>query len=617
MRFLAHTLFIQFFIFPFIFVSPQALTSVTDLRQTCCLCEKYSLNCPFCTYRLSSNACGTASNAGSTWANAVNSISSLMTVSTSTLRPQNTEVYIRSWSASIFTNYYESTCLKSPTTIQAQGSEWISSAQCVARGSNCPLSDECFYLETYEDVCYSRCDKYAYTTYAGATNTFVCSESGYRMNAPKLAEYLLALSKCQPVLSISIQGDNLITRVPDTTNLDSFIRRNKQRAMIPLSRRLDSSVNVFCTNDPTFAAFANGENHFWWSNVLVIMRVGCSFYLPFSDEIDVCVDDLFFDTYAFACPFSTRPATKYLTAVDITTYLPSPDTSGSNSTGGCCNTTCEQLNDRFACSYKHWIDYYINASAQAGPADFDYEDYLKKQDQYASDRAQQSRSSWWDWLTAPGIALFWHYGEAAFINVIEPFFIALIEAISDIVIEILNTFIAIFKNSQQYIDRLIDIITQLLDVLFSLVALILKVFLGVLIRFEQHFMLFEYTVLFLLINSKILNNNIFSLIIVVLLMVVFGIDRHSPSVLLAFYNIQYSYVNFTGYDMERFDFAYTLTYHNPITGSNYTLTLLPPNMDVSTIGRYELNPSEPITFDPYPVETKPITCSQFNRFPIN
>lgn len=582
-------------------------TDAIDLRQLCCCCANAKLdNCNFCTYGLSADAC-LNTQADSKWARSITDITNKMSPSKSYLRPSNEYTYLEDVSC-WFTNTPTPTCKINPSSLFYQGSEFLLSTHCLARSPSCPLSPSCPNTVMTDTYCLSQCGLSYLTSYSGAANDFTCTPSGHRLIGRKLVEYFFYFDKCNSSV-VTDTGTSLIISTYDTTNSFDFIKRLSTQTIIPMYRNFDHGVYVYCTVDPFFISLAGDRTHFWWSNVLVVIRGACSYYVPFDDEYDICVDDLFFSNYTFGCPDSLRPKTTFLSPVTITLPLP-PSTNDSNS-----GLSCDALNSQFDCAYKNWIDYYVN-SVSGSSAHVNYEEYLERQNHFASARAETSRSSWWDWLTAPGFSLFWSIGEKAFINVIEPFFLALIEAVSDIVLEILNTFVDLFKRSQSFIDKLVDIITQILDVLFSLFALILKVILGVVIRFEQHFLLFEYIVVFLLINSKILNNNIFSLIIVFLLMIVFGIDRNSPSILLAFYNLQYSYVNFTGYDSERFTFDYTLTFHNPYTGKDFTLNIGPPNIQVGDMNPYDTSPSPGRNFTFFPIPNNTITCSQFPIYNI-
>lgn len=584
-------------------------TGAIDLSVLCCCCQNAKLDsCIFCTYGLAESACS-STNANSKWARSITEITNKMSPVKSHLRPSNTYTYLED-SSCWFTNTPTSTCTINPTSLVYQGSEFLLSSHCLARSPSCPLGPSCPNTIITDTYCLSRCGLSYPTSYCGAASDFTCTPSGHRLIGRKLVEYFFYFDKCSST-NVTDTGSSLIISTRDTTNSFDFIKRLSTQTIIPMYRNFDHGVYVYCTLDPFFISLADGRTHFWWSNVLVVIRGACTYYVPFDDEYDICVDDLFFSNYTFGCQDSLRAKTTFLSPITITLPLP-PATSDSNSSSG---LSCDTLNSQFDCAYKNWIDYYIN-SVSGSSAHVNYEDYLERQNHLASERAATSRSSWWDWLTAPGFSLFWSIGEKAFINVIEPFFLALIEAISDIVLEILNTFVDLFKRSQSFIDKLVDIITQILDVLFSLFALILKIILGVVIRFEQHFLLFEYIVVFLLINSKILNNNIFSLVIVFLLMIVFGIDRNSPSILLAFYNLQYSYVNFTGYESERFTFDYTITFHNPFTGIDYTLNIGPPNLQIGEIGLYDTKPSPSRNFTLFPVSNTTITCSQFPMYNI-
>jgi hypothetical protein len=347
-----------------------------------------------------------------------------------------------------------------------------------------------------------------------------------------------------------------------------------------------------CTNDSTVATYLKGRDWGYWLNVAIRIRpTPCDAYMPYSSTEDVCIYDFIAPPGTPYCQDTFRP--KQTTWRQFTIEVPIPLDEATQSCTSC-------------------VDYLIENLPKTG-ATGNLTEFASLQNEYA-ERRQDSSRSWWEGIiggviTAP---LFSKFREVLF-DVIDYLLVEFLKIVGDILINLLNTILDLLKSSQSFINTLVDYITRILDVLFSLLALIIKIILGLLIQAEQHFLIFEYTTLFLFINYKFLNNNLFCLIIVIIIAIVFGVERNHPSLLLTFYNLQYSYVNFSYYNSAKFNYDYSLTYHNRTSGNHVNFTIKLPSL--SQIPVYNLSISSyPINVPVYNITTNVTKCEDYHKY---
>lgn len=431
----------------------------------------------------------------------------------------------------------------------------------------------------------------------------------YEMDAPGMLTALNKLSETCPTkntTTASVQNGDVVHLISArTTTLANLYKGFMTRKLTSKRVLQNSYVWSVCTNDTDVVNTLGGLGNSWWSNVLINPRGPCSGYVPFSNTQDICVDDIFGDLYASGCSDTFR--TKEVNDIYWSTYVTVPQKpSEPTPPSGNSSTTCESLNEHYDCAYKNWIDYFIS-SISTGKLNLDLDNYAKLQHDYATERMGQTRD-WFTWLYRDLIQLLWDIWQTIFLDCIEPFLEAVIEAVGSVVLAILNTYLDLIKKSQHFIDILVDFITKILDVLLQLCALILKILLGIFLKMEQHFLLFEYAMLFVFINKYFLNNPIVAALLVVVVMVVFGFERRSPSLLLYFYNQQYLYVNLTQYQETRFNWSYTITYHPRPGNDSITVTFPKPGFNNS----YELIPLPNRTLTlppPYDIPPSKVLCA--------
>ncbi|UPT53680.1 MAG: hypothetical protein 2 [Zeugodacus tau negev-like virus] len=142
----------------------------------------------------------------------------------------------------------------------------------------------------------------------------------------------------------------------------------------------------------------------------------------------------------------------------------------------------------------------------------------------------------------------------AFVNIVlKAFLPPLFEAITDFLLLVSDALSSLTKN-------LISIISQLGNALSDLLTNLLNLLLGILCFIETHVLLFEYTLVFLFILCYVIDDPIFAGIIVIILMLVLGIVRRSPSLIMHFISNDFLLFNFTDYYNREFDWGYSISY---------------------------------------------------------
>ncbi|UPT53697.1 MAG: hypothetical protein 2 [Zeugodacus cucurbitae negev-like virus] len=601
--------------------SAVVYTDGETLQSMCCKCRDNNLNCAYCklTMLQGTHACDIRDDIlFANWVLYVNTF----------IANHNLDVPYRSQLSSCggYMYFYAGNNYPSFITSTYNCQRVTKSASCVF-GSGVYNVFGCYYTAVSPDlgVMPANCG----TKICEETNPYFCYANGYYRNAVwytnvnyenkvvsdpsykcfemDASAMLTALksmgSPCtalsNPTFTNTSDTAFITTYESDTyANLLNYLNSGK----ITAKRHVNSAIYTHCSNSTSILTMLDGLPYTYWSNVLIIPRGACSAYIPFNSTHDICGDDIFGNFYTSGCPDTFRTVVKYGTKVVLSYPVltpPPPDVPNYN-------VSCDTLNSHFACAYKDWIDYFIKSFGTVD-FDFDLDRYAQLQHEYASERQAQTRD-WLTWWYSDVIQFLWDTWQKIFLECIEPFLEAVIEATSQVVLAILNTYLDLIKKSQHFIDVVTDFITKILDVLLQLLALILKIFLGLLLKLEQHFLIFEYLILFVVVNYYLINNNIVSLVVVFLVMVIFGIDRHSPSVLLYFYNSQYNYVNLTQYQDTRFNWSYSLTYHPHPGNSSVSVTLPKPGLNNS----YELIPLPNRTLTlppPYHISPSPIACS--------
>ncbi|QLJ83499.1 ORF2 [Broome virga-like virus 1] len=602
-------------IFTFIAGFNAYTTNPNSIKSICCQCRSRSLVCNFCTQYTDSHGCDLSGSELTTWA------ISVTTYFETNLVPTHTSGFASSYGylyflknnlAPSFTAAAASCSRHSNTAQYLYGDSILNDFDCSSAsvGSSCGVGRYCSQAITTTSgnthYCFSQYAKlpsiewydinYYYNKVASPTGD--CVEANY----PSLLSAMKELSSPPPnSITIDAYDDISMQLTVRMTNHLYNTYRMLERGL-PYAKRTYNSIETFCTNDPviTSRVFTSPQQMYtWYLNVLIIRRGPCSLYVPYTELQDICADDLLLSDYTASCPDSFR--TRQFSPGQWTTYnitVPNP------------NSTCDNLKQIFDCGVRDWIDYYANiTSGVGGGGSANYEEHARLTDEYA----QARQFGWFSWISGvfePGIKLIFDIFGQNFEDYVVTFFEKLLEYILQIVFELFNSIVALFKRSQQFINKLVDFITQILDVLFSFLAFLLKALIGVLLKIEQHYLFFEYVILFLVVDYYLINNNIFSLLVVILVMVVVGIDRRSPSILLAFHSPEYTYVNITGYDPSAFTWDYTLVYHSYSRNKTYNITL-PPLPQLPDIPYYNTTSKVNITYPLYEIKNHTIDCDSY------
>lgn len=591
------------------FVLSDVALDYTALNIMCCACQRENLICPFCKWNDKPVCSNLGSLAQKQWTTFVSNFyiqhfparPYMSYMSPKLLIPftylsaysVNRALTIPAWTAPCTVKQNPFNYLYG-SLVTDRCSYYSEDGMCAPRsGCSSPISSSA------SGFTFCSAQRYIVSTFwpgdsGTASRQNYCSRVGTAMVAPQLVDFLSSFSDPIDINAIAATSDSFVISGRNTSGVE---------VLLPLLPHFTSAwrpnpnpINVYCTDDPEVVDVISPYPWGFWSNVAIVRRpVNCPAYIPFNSTFDICASDLILPAGTPHCPDTFRPVQP---PPLFSQSFPFPKTSP--------NITC-----------KPCIDYFFEQFNTSFSLSANFSEFAKLQDEYATQRQDQSRSFWTDWIGGILTAGMFSRLRDLLFEAIDYLLVEFLEIIGDIIINAINTFISLLRNSSAYLNRLIAIITQILDALFLLLSLILKVVIGIVLQAEQHFLVFEYVVLFLLINSKLLNNNIFSLIIVILVMIVFGIDRQSPSVLLYLYNAQYDYVNMSYYRDVEFSYEYQINYHNRKNGSYGTITIIGPNLSISNIPKYDTS-SGSITLPPhFPVDPTPISCNQFTKFPLN
>lgn len=602
-------------LFLFILTVQSSLSDISynhvKLRSYCCYCKSWNLPCPFCTY-LTTDACSLTDSALSQWATEVirvygtfnppskpylNWDSIKSTSETHWLNSDTTYVGFKNYgwgypcsaSARTFNDYYGS--------VSNSLCDKFSNDQCISQnGCSSPTTISVNSDSSgYKYFC--AYDKYSspgwYWLDNGEIKNNLCNrDSRTSTSAPNLVTFLEASALPPSSDTRSTQdNDNVYIHVQNRIRTSYILPYLTASAQVNPFYSIKASIHSWCTNSTEVKEKFGKLRWGYWSNMAIIIRpTPCDQYIPYNLTHDVCVHDIF-------APFGTPPCQDSFARItypsyDTTLTFPIPQRNVSSSCTLCIDYLIEKLPN-------------LTQSST-----FDYKEFAELQSKLASERQAVSHS-WWEniiggILTAP---LFSKFRDVLF-EVIDYLLVEFLKIVGDILINLLNTLYSLLKSSQPFIDMLVEYITKILDTLFSLVALILKIIIGLLLHAEQHFLIFEYTCLFLFLNYKFLNNNIFCLIIIIIVAVIFGVERHSPSILLTFYNPQFDYVNFTYYYGRYFSNIYNITIHNRLNQSSVTYPIGLPSFSDIPLYNTTVN-SRPLNISYYPTNTTNVTCSDF------
>lgn len=611
------------FITSFTIIQANLATDPVKLRSLCCSCRSYGLNCPFCELT-STHGCSLTDNALNTWAASVLSIFStfqipspyfstdFVTKSTSTITYLPADV---STNAGIKVNGWRYPCTGIKKTIN-QFYGLYPTNTCDQFANQCFTNACCYDLNSFEIdnpnsefkyfCSYSRwrCTGTYYLDSGSSTN--LCNtETSTSLVCPALVDFLANYPNQPADVNTVVESKNDIkVYYSDQSFLPHLIPYLYAGKQIHPYTSASFKVYSFCSNATDITKYIQKSGY--WSNFFIRNRpTPCDVYVPYDSTKDICIYDLYADIGAIECQDTFRAKQNTFQAGIVTFPIPLND-----ETPPVENVDCSCYDHIVSLLPNTTSDYQSFAQLQSDLAAERNRLLLEQSNQYAEDR-QKASHSWWEYFIGGLFTNSSFTGIRDFIfECIEHFFEVLLSVVGDFIINVLNSFYELLKQSQPFIDMLVDYITKILDVLFSIIALIIKVALGLLLQAEEHFLIFEYTLLFLFVNYKFLNNNIFCLIVVIVAAIVFGIERQSPSILLLLYSPQYSYVNFSYYQTAQFTYKYPLTVHNRIEGTYKQFNVSFPKL--SEIPIYNTTIKGSATEWPiYNTTVKNITCDSF------
>lgn len=597
-------LFYLLFVFYFLPVQSSIHVDSIRLRSGCCLCRSYALPCAHCSYG-TDDACVLVDDALETWAKLVvnayfnSGLPNSPYQSNQVYKTTKNHAFLSTTAAGFTLPGWEFPC----QSIKRTANSFYGSVaypcnkfanQCV---TNTTCKDVTAYGITNPNSLYSYYCQYnvfsteiVYFLDQGSSETMCNPQTLTSMICPETVKYITKSMQDQYPTNVYDINDELVYESYDTSALTSLLPYLETSSPVNPLRSITMNTYGWCSDDPKVRTLISGQKWAYFLNVAIHLRSECTQYIPFNTTHDVCVHDLFAIASTPYCQdsFRTRMSTSIL---PITIKQPVP-LRDINSCLNCADYIVEQLQPK---------------------DDINLDEFARIQNNYAQARQAESRS-WWDNIIG-GIftmPLFSKLRDVIFEG-IDYLLIEFLKIVGDILLNFLHTVYSLIKHSQPFIEMLTEYITEILDIAFSILSLLLKAAIGILIQAEQHFLIFEYVTLFLWLNYKFLNNNIFCILIVIIFAIIFGIERNHPSLLLTFYNAQYSYVNFTFYNSASFSNKYQITYHNRTNQSSKNLSISLPH--ISTIPKYNTSLKEPsYNYPLYNTTTTGRDCKSFPSY---
>lgn len=151
---------------------------------------------------------------------------------------------------------------------------------------------------------------------------------------------------------------------------------------------------------------------------------------------------------------------------------------------------------------------------------------------------------------------------------IAPFFHAFIEIVlSTILNPIIEAVVYLIKDLADLLSRLSDevklVVDALAEALSQLCLIVYNVTAGLILQIESRVLLLEYTVLFLILIYYFNRGWVFSIVVVVIAMLIFPIERHHPSLIISVINPDYiGQLNLTSLLSKTYDYEYSIGWSN-------------------------------------------------------
>ncbi|URQ09137.1 hypothetical protein [Halyomorpha halys negev-like virus 1] len=330
--------------------------------------------------------------------------------------------------------------------------------------------------------------------------------------------------------------------------------------------RLPTYLRMVCKEGPHLLeeyGVYNGKPS-WLGDIMIASP--CSRYVPFDSKSSICIDVM---ENEWVCPDMVfKPAFDRLVTYETPIDLVIPHYKfnlSCNSVGKLGNCLLQQIANMTQYNLTVGLGNYINASLM--DAVLIFVDALGRNDSTLlyrnihSSNPEKQKTIVGNWFSGIFAAL------------IEPFFDAMLSIIiKGFIPPLFDGFIIVLRELTDLITKLAEelliYIKEIAPSLAKLINVIIRFIVGVLAVLESEILLFEYTLLFLILYFYIRPGNTFCLIIVTIAILVFGITRKSPSFILFFFNSDFSIFSLTHYRKKVFEYDYSINTYS--SGYMYT-----------------------------------------------
>ncbi|UPT53736.1 MAG: hypothetical protein 3 [Bactrocera oleae negev-like virus] len=148
---------------------------------------------------------------------------------------------------------------------------------------------------------------------------------------------------------------------------------------------------------------------------------------------------------------------------------------------------------------------------------------------------------------------------------IQPFFDVFVETVKLLLGIVADLLVVVIESLVKALGALIQPVADILEVLLKLIVSSVAIV-------ESKILLLEYTLLFLFLMYFVFNNVYFASVVVIIFMLIFGITRRSPSLILPLLNKELNYFSLDDYYRTKFDYNYSINYHTD--SALYTFSFL-------------------------------------------
>nr|WQM60656.1 MAG: ORF2 protein [Riboviria sp.] len=547
--------------------------SVHELFSSCCVCHLSSLNCPYCQYSNNYLCIYPLRNIPHKLLDYMTSIHEYYLA---TRKYASDQVYVKSSQTyklhGLFRVYYpEFEKCKTITNKLSYGTDYSSKCTFVYHSKmECPNvtyfrpGDYCDWrhitdtVNDTERICSA--PSLTHLSLPISANNFPCI-GGSALNIPVLNEYIKTASTGFLPVPLGKTFNDYYFSVPSPYRVSNLIRRLSQE--VSYSFRADYGQRTVCyPGDHIYNTTLYSGNPSYIGDLLI--QKPCRNYLPFNRTHDIC-EEVIFNPYPYCLDYAF-----------ISTHNP-PDEIFSTKivrfASPFSNFTCNMFGEMGMCVFRHLYGEFshnmsktLNSVEKNLTADLEklFDDLLDKigrnhTPNYYSSKTYKSKSLG-SWLSG------------LFYDLMEPFFKLFIDIVlRDVLVPLTDCFIAFIDVVADLISdisqKLLNQLSKLADSLSLLLKNLTNLVLGLLLVLESHLLLFEYTMAFLVLVVYFGLDTLCSLIVVILITFVFGINRKSPSLILYFIHRDFHELfNFSWYYSQDFTYDYHFTYYD---GKNF------------------------------------------------